>query len=59
MMPLSHTKFFQFGKSFLLACTDVVTSYMSNATPVKIFILAGESNMHGKGTVSPVITPNR
>ena len=29
---------------------------MTGANPVKIFILAGESNMHGKGTVSPSTT---
>jgi autotransporter-associated beta strand protein len=30
---------------------------ITGTDPVKIFILAGESNMHGKGTVAPATTP--
>ena len=47
---------------FLLACLLHAFATMAPAqtivgtNPVKIFILAGESNMHGKGTVSPATT---
>jgi autotransporter-associated beta strand protein len=56
MLPTLHTKLFPFGKSLLLACALLANSHSLEAAPVKIFILAGESNMHGKGTVSPATT---
>lgn len=42
--------------SFVLA-TVLPATAQTGTNPVKIFILAGESNMHGKGTVSPATTP--
>lgn len=40
-----------------LCVTPVFSQTITGTDPVKIFILAGESNMHGKGTVAPVTTP--
>ncbi len=56
MLSTLHTKWFPFGKSLLLSCALLANSHSLEAAPVKIFILAGESNMHGKGTVSPATT---
>lgn len=36
---------------------DIATAQQAGTNPVKIFILAGESNMHGKGTVGGSATP--
>lgn len=53
-------KFLRLLSCVLLAVfcvTPVLCQTITGTDPVKIFILAGESNMHGKGTVAPVTTP--
>lgn len=40
----------------LATAATALAQTMVGTDPVKIFILAGESNMHGKGTVSPATT---
>ena len=52
----SAARFLGLATSLLLA-TALPTTAQVGTNPVKIFILAGESNMHGKGTVSPATTP--
>jgi alpha-galactosidase len=45
-----------FATSFSLAAPAFAQT-ITGTDPVKIFIMAGESNMNGKGTVSPSTTP--
>jgi hypothetical protein len=41
----------------MLALPFALAAGQAGASPVKIFILAGQSNMLGKGEISPVGTP--
>jgi autotransporter-associated beta strand protein len=41
----------------LAASSSVAPAEQAGTSPVKIFIMAGQSNMLGKGTISPATTP--
>lgn len=43
--------------TFLVGCCSPVFAQQAGESPVKIFILAGQSNMEGKGQILPATTP--
>ena len=62
-MNSTHNRPFHFNPRMLViaaalsvAAVHPAVAQSTGTNPVKIFILAGESNMHGKGTVSPATT---
>jgi hypothetical protein len=54
MIPIRHT-LVRFLLPCLLACSTA-SAQQAGDSPVKIFIMIGQSNMLGKGTIAPVTT---
>jgi hypothetical protein len=56
-MSLNPTPLLAALAASLSLAAPLVAQTITGTNPVKIFILAGESNMNGKGSISPVTTP--
>ena len=56
-MTLNPTRLLAALAASLSLAAPLFAQTITGTNPVKIFILAGESNMNGKGTISPSTTP--